>query len=162
MNRLIIMSAVCLTAVQGAIATHEIAVEGPLLHAEEGLIIGNGDLSCSVFQEGDETVFRLGKGDVWDRRVDYSTSPKPPTHDEFVRGLLDDGWRATGYFGKSDCDQKSGARKGASDRGRSHHIGFPLSMSETDRRAAFAFPFGCGAPGGHPSASSHRGEPLSA
>jgi hypothetical protein len=58
-------------------------------------------LSCSIYQEGDETVFRLGKGDVWDRRVDYSTSPKPPTHDEFVRGLLDDGWRATGYFGKS-------------------------------------------------------------
>ncbi|MBE6395944.1 MAG: hypothetical protein E7046_02935 [Lentisphaerae bacterium] len=101
MNRLIIVSAVCLTAVQGAIATHEIAVEGPLPHAEEGLIIGNGDLSCSIYQEGDETVFRLGKGDVWDRRVDYSTSPKPPTHDEFVRGLLDDGWRATGYFGKS-------------------------------------------------------------
>ena len=82
-------------------APHEIRADGPLLVAEEGLIVGNGDLSCSIYQDGDETVFQLGKGDVWDRRIDYSTSSKPPTHDEFVRGLLDGEWRTSGYYGKS-------------------------------------------------------------
>ena len=93
----IVQAVVCALSAVAAFAGHEIVLDEPIAVAEEGLIIGNGDLSCSIYQDGDETVFRLGKGDVWDRRVDYSTSPKPPTHDEFVRGLLDDGWRVSGY-----------------------------------------------------------------
>ena len=114
----IVQAVVCALSAVAAFAGHEIVLDEPIAVAEEGLIIGNGDLSCSIYQDGDETVFRLGKGDVWDRRIDYSTSPKPPTHDE------------------GDGQGKSQTRRGASDRGRQHHVGLAVSVSEADGRAA--------------------------
>ena len=74
-------------------AAHVIALSGPALTAEEGLLLGNGDLSCSVFQTADEVVFRFGKGDVWDRRLDLDGLPPPTTLKEFRRGLIDEGWK---------------------------------------------------------------------
>lgn len=62
------------------------------LTPEEGFLVGNGDLSCSMYQEKDAVVFRLGKGDVWDRRVDDSGCMKPATIREFVDGVLKEGW----------------------------------------------------------------------
>ena len=62
---------------------------GPALAAEEGLLLGNGDLSCSIYQTADEVVFRFGKGDVWDRRLDLDGLPPPTTLKEFRRGMID-------------------------------------------------------------------------
>ena len=73
-------------------APHEIVLEGPVAHVEEGLLLGNGDLSCSVFQTADEIVFRFGKGDVWDRRLELDGIAAPTTLGEYRRGVLDEGW----------------------------------------------------------------------
>ena len=45
------------SGVAAAGAVHEIRIDGPVACAEEGLIIGNGDLSCSIYQNGDETLY---------------------------------------------------------------------------------------------------------
>jgi len=80
-----------------ALAAHEIVIDHPVMSPDEGLLLGNGDLSCSVYQTADDLVFRLGKGDVWDRRIDYSKQPPPPTIDEIVDGVLNCGWKVTGW-----------------------------------------------------------------
>ena len=66
------------------LAAHVIEIDRPAQSPGEGLLIGNGDLSVSVFQTAADVVFRLGKNDVWDRRIDYSKQFKPPTIKEFV------------------------------------------------------------------------------
>ena len=72
---------------------HVVQIEGLLPDAEEGLLLGNGDLSCSVWPKGDELVFRLGKGDVWDRRLSYNEGVKPATLAEYRNGILREGWK---------------------------------------------------------------------
>ena len=72
-------------------ADHIRTINGTVGHPEEGFLIGNGDLSCSVYQTSDDIVFRLGKGDVWDRRLIYNGVPKTGfTGDS--KDLLD-GWQ---------------------------------------------------------------------
>ena len=89
----ILLAVLVLAAMPVREGVHSIEINHAVGMPEDGLLLGNGDLSCSVCQEADEIVFRFGKGDVWDRRMDYSTREKNPvTHDEFVRGMLDEGW----------------------------------------------------------------------
>lgn len=66
---------------------------------EDGLLLGNGDLSVSVYQKAHTLVFRFGKGDVWDRRFDASHDPRPPHIDELARGIRDEGWKCGPYGG---------------------------------------------------------------
>jgi hypothetical protein len=80
-------------------AEHVIELDQPVVHAEDGLLLGNGDLSVSVYQVGELIVWRLGKGDVWDRRLDLSDDPRPAHIDEVARGIRDEGWKCGPYGG---------------------------------------------------------------
>jgi hypothetical protein len=79
------------------LADHTMTVTQPVTLAEDGLLLGNGDLSVSVYQTNDRIVFRFGKGDVWDRRVDYSDDPKPPTIQEIAHGIAVERWKCNPY-----------------------------------------------------------------
>ena len=78
---------------------HAIEVERPILAAEEGLLLGNGDLSVSVYQTADAIIWRFGKGDVWDRRFDRSDDAKPPHINEVAHGIEVEGWKCGPYGG---------------------------------------------------------------
>jgi hypothetical protein len=54
---------------------------------------GNGDLSVSVYQTADRIVWRFGKGNQWDRRLDLSDDPKPAHISEIVHGIKVEGWK---------------------------------------------------------------------
>jgi len=72
---------------------HRLEISYPVLVPDDGLMIGNGDLSASVYQTHEAIIFRFGKGDVWDRRFDTHASPKPIHIDELKRGLIEEGWQ---------------------------------------------------------------------
>ena len=55
--------------------SHAIELHERVLHPEDGLLIGNGDLSVSIYQDADHIIWRFGKGDVWDRRLDLVRTP---------------------------------------------------------------------------------------
>ena len=76
---------------------HTIEVNQLVLEAEEGLLLGNGDLSVSVYQRPGELVWRFGKNDVWDRRLDMSDSPEPAHIEEIAKGIGEQGWKGGGY-----------------------------------------------------------------
>ncbi len=80
-----------------AMRTHVLTVTEPILEAEDGLLLGNGDLSVSVFQTRDTIVFRLGKGDVWDRRVDRRDDPPMAKISEIAHGIAVEHWKCTPY-----------------------------------------------------------------
>jgi len=82
-----------------AVAAHILKVDQPILDAEDGLLLGNGDLSVSVYQSRDKILWRIGKGDVWDRRLDTSDDPKPPHIDEIAHGIAEEGWKCPPYGG---------------------------------------------------------------
>jgi hypothetical protein len=73
---------------------HVIEIDRPVLAVEDGPLLGNGDLSVSVYQKADQIVWRFGKGDVWDRRHDTSDDPKPLHIDELAHGIAVEGWKA--------------------------------------------------------------------
>ena len=79
---------------------HVLEVNERLLHSDDCLILGNGDLSVSVYQSVDTIIWRFGKGDVWDRRLDLDDNPKPVTIDELAYGLETEGWKCNSYCGK--------------------------------------------------------------
>ena len=71
---------------------HIIETDAPILEPEDGLILGNGDLSVSIYQKSDLLIWRFGKVDVWDRRLDLDACPAPAHIDELARGIRDEGW----------------------------------------------------------------------
>ncbi len=73
---------------------HVLELNQRVLYPDDGLILGNGDLSVSVYQTGDRIIWRLGKGDVWDRRHDLSDDPRPLDIEEFAHGIKVEGWKA--------------------------------------------------------------------
>ena len=78
---------------------HVIETTEPILEAEDGLILGNGDLSVSIYQRSEHLVWRFGKNDVWDRRIDFSDDYEPAHIDEIKRGLREEGWVSGTYRG---------------------------------------------------------------
>jgi len=74
-----------------------IEIDRLVLEPEEGLLLGNGDLSVSIYQKPGQLVWRFGKNDVWDRRLDTSDDPEPAHIDELVRGIRDEGWVSKRY-----------------------------------------------------------------
>ncbi len=78
---------------------HITEVKHPVLEPEDGLLLGNGDLSVSIYQKSDQIVWRFGKNDVWDRRFDNSDDPEPTHIDEVARGIRDEGWVSKSYRG---------------------------------------------------------------
>jgi hypothetical protein len=97
-------------------AGHAIEVERPILAAEEGLLLGNGDLSVSVYQTADKIIWRFGKGDVWDRRLDRSDDAKPPHIREVAHGIEVEGWKCPPYGGPVE------ATRGTKDAKRMREI----------------------------------------
>jgi len=102
--------------------THTIAFEGLVLEPEHGLLQGNGDLSVSLYQTSDRLIWRFGKNDVWDRRLDLSDSPRPAHIDEIARGIRDEGWVAHEFH-----DGKGSATRGTGNVERMKEItdGYP-------------------------------------
>lgn len=78
---------------------HTVEIQERVMLPDDGLVLGNGDLSVSVYQANHAIVFRLGKNDVWDRRLDMSDDPEPLHIDELARGIRDEGWRCGPYGG---------------------------------------------------------------
>jgi len=78
---------------------HGISPGTPALLSQDGLVLGNGDLSLSVYRSADGLTWRLGKSDVWDRRLDLSDDPAPAHIDEVARGIRDEGWKCPPYGG---------------------------------------------------------------
>lgn len=78
---------------------HTLRVNERLLTPDDGLFLGNGDLSVSVYQTADRIVWRFGKNDVWDRRLDLSDDPKPAHIDEIAKGIKVEGWKCPPYGG---------------------------------------------------------------
>ena len=77
---------------------HTIEINERVCEPENGLIIGNGDLSVSVYQTEDMIIWRFGKNDVWDRRLDLSDCPEPAHIDEIARGVAEEKWINHGYM----------------------------------------------------------------
>jgi hypothetical protein len=69
------------------------------IHPQDGLLLGNGDFSVSVFHDGSRIGFRFGKSDVWDRRMEYASDPVPVDIEEFRYGLEVEHWRCGPYGG---------------------------------------------------------------
>lgn len=86
-------------AATAAAPAHVLEIADRVLIPEEGLLLGNGDLSVSAYQTADGLVWRLGKGDVWDRRLDLSDDPKPARIEEIARGIQEEGWKCGPYGG---------------------------------------------------------------
>lgn len=78
---------------------HVLEINERSLHFEDGLIIGNGDLSVSIYQTVDRIIWRFGKNDVWDRRLDRSDSYKPVHIKELAHGIKEEGWKSGGWGG---------------------------------------------------------------
>ncbi|MBE0654261.1 MAG: hypothetical protein IH594_10720 [Bacteroidales bacterium] len=76
---------------------HKIEINDRILVPEEGLLIGNGDLSVSIYQNANSIIWRFGKSDVWDRRHDTSEDPEPAHINEIANGILEEGWINTSY-----------------------------------------------------------------
>lgn len=79
---------------------HTITLRERVTGYEDGLLLGNGDLSVSVYQKSDQIVWRFGKGDVWDRRHDISADCPALTLDELRHGIEVEGWKAPPYGGE--------------------------------------------------------------
>ena len=94
-----ILACATLTHAQGEARNHTTTLAEPVLVPEDGLLLGNGDLSVSVYQQRNRIVFRFGKGDVWDRRLDTSDDPRPPHIDEIAHGIAVEGWKCPPYGG---------------------------------------------------------------
>ncbi len=82
-----------------ASSEHVITVPERLLTPEDGLLLGNGDLSVSVYQAADRILWRFGKNDVWDRRLDFSDDPAPADINEIAHGIEVEGWKCPPYGG---------------------------------------------------------------
>jgi hypothetical protein len=117
-------------------ADHQIEIERPILAAEEGLLLGNGDLSVSVYQTADQIVWRFGKGDVWDRRFDRSDDPKPAHIREVAHGIEVEGWKCGPYGGTVE------ATRGTKDPKRMREICQSVPPSYTK------YPYPCPKPVG--------------
>ena len=90
-----------------------IQIDGLVLQPEEGLLVGNGDLSVSIYQKPGQLAWRFGKNDVWDRRLDTSDDPEPAHIDEIARGIRDEGWVSQRYT----ADDRAAGRATTGRRG---------------------------------------------
>lgn len=92
--------------------THVLEVNERMLTAGDGLLLGNGDLSVSVYQTADRIIWRFGKGDVWDRRLDSSDDPRPAHIEEIAHGIKVEGWKCVPY-GERPAEALHGTKNAA-------------------------------------------------
>lgn len=79
--------------------SHAIELDERILRFEDGMLLGNGDFSVSVYQSADRIIWRFGKSDVWDRRLDLSDDPVPVHIDEIAHGIGVERWKCRPYGG---------------------------------------------------------------
>ncbi len=132
--RMAMLAGLALCCAGAAWAGHVRVIEGPSLAPEEGLLLGNGDLSVSTYQDADAVVFRFGKGDVWDRRVFTNEYVRPASVKEYRDGVLKEGWQASGGNGPTT---KSRATKGTKNEKRMMEL---LSDNSKTPLRSHAFP----------------------
>lgn len=87
---------------------HTIEINDLVLVPEEGLLLGNGDFSVSVYQAAERIIWRFGKTDVWDRRHAIDIDPKPMHIDELARGITEEGWKFAGELGTAVATKGTG------------------------------------------------------
>ena len=80
---------------------HTIDINDRVLVPEEGLLLGNGDFSVSVYQAAERIVWRFGKVDVWDRRHATEIDPEPMHIEELAKGVRDEGWEFSAELGRA-------------------------------------------------------------
>lgn len=78
---------------------HKLTIEEPIYVVDHGLILGNGDISVSFYQQPSSLIWRFGKGDVWDRRLDYHLDPTPAHIREIDHGATKEAWSCSPYGG---------------------------------------------------------------
>ena len=83
----------------GNVKKHKIIINRPVIVPDHGLMLGNGDISVSFYQQPGLLIWRFGKSDVWDRRVDYHLDPKPAHIRELEHGIRDERWCCGPYGG---------------------------------------------------------------
>ena len=115
--KIVLGFAVAVCSAFAGLAGHVRVIDGPVMAAEEGLLLGNGDLSVSAYQNADGIVFRFGKGDVWDRRLMTNDCMRPATIAEFRNGILNEGWQCYPFDGKGTI-----ATKGTKDEKRMREL----------------------------------------
>jgi len=71
-------------AILFAAGLHVLQMDCAVTEPDEGFVLGNGDLSVSAYQTMDAIVFRFGKGDVWDRRIETEKDPPPCTVRDYI------------------------------------------------------------------------------
>ena len=130
-------------------AAHVVEIDQAVMSPDEGLLLGNGDLSVSVYQTANDVVFRLGKGDVWDRRIDYSEQFKPPTIQEMIDGVLNCGWKVSGWNATNIEEMKRlprGERLLEITRGKTALRAGPYPMPKPTGEMRFRLPLDMGVP----------------
>lgn len=86
---------------------HVLTIDHPVYHPGEGFLLGNGDISVSIFSRGKDLVIKLGKNDLWDTRLDLSRMPAPADIEELRELVLNEKFHCDGPSGKLDlrsCD----------------------------------------------------------
>ena len=89
---------------------HHIRIREKRLLPQDGLILGNGDFSVSVYCDIGKLGFRLGKGDLWDRRLMYWADPEPVDIQEFEEGISQEGWKCGPHGGTEIIATKAPAK----------------------------------------------------
>ena len=84
MRKMLSLLAVACATCLSVAAPHVLKMDVPVSEPEEGFVLGNGDLSVCAYQTADTVVFRFGKGDVWDRRIEKERDPGPITIREYT------------------------------------------------------------------------------
>ena len=82
---------------------HKLTIKEPVNVVDHGLILGNGDISISFYQQPALLIWRFGKGDVWDRRLDYQLDPEPAHIKEVSHGVTEEGWVRSPYEHKVEA-----------------------------------------------------------
>lgn len=66
---------------------HVLTIDTPVYYPGEGFLLGNGDISVSIFTRNEDVVIKLGKNDLWDSRLNLDGIPRPADINE-LRELI--------------------------------------------------------------------------
>ncbi|NMA41944.1 MAG: hypothetical protein GX946_01030 [Oligosphaeraceae bacterium] len=85
--------------------THSICIDHPIVTPDDGLFLGNGDLSVSCWQSPGTIIFQLGKNNFWDTRLLLDKNPKPAHIEELRTLVMDPNFKVDGTSRKLNGDK---------------------------------------------------------